>query len=77
MFVNQIDALFKQWLLKNPGGTMEQFTAARNKVMSKAMGTPPNVGFLPDGSLISTVGISPVELGTMAREHVQSSRTNQ
>lgn len=38
---------------------------------------PPNLRSLPGGVMVSLEGVSATELGTMAREHVQSSRTNQ
>lgn len=74
---------FERWkkATNQPNATKEDyFEAVRlHKEQLKTKGRsflPPKVANIPGGVIVSLVGITSQDYGSMAREYVQSSRTN-
>lgn len=70
---------FQRFQLRNPGASEEDYRKARTdfeRTSRKKVG-PPNLLPLPDGSLVPLSGVSPYEIGVMAKEFTQTSSSQQ
>jgi hypothetical protein len=78
MSLNPQTSCFDRWKIstKNPDATEAEYFAAveeHKKIVKKKGGSflPPNVATLPDGVVVSKVGISSAEIRSINHEHVQ------